>query len=265
MKTRESTRKERISVIEKHALGWSYGQIGKALDISKATAWRIVKRWQDENRVDDKRRPGRPKKLSARDERRLGLMVAREPDATLRDLAGDSELKVSERTVGDYLRGEKLYVRVCRRKPCLTREGQYRRRCFARRHHSQPIEWWQRHVYTDEVYLQVGQLSRRPTTRRPPGTAFEERYLARTFVGEPVTVQFFGAFTSQGHSLLVPLRQRTEAERTSSKDRLGFNSTQYMTEVMVPHILPFYQQMGGLDSGTQTIEDGASYHTSDFT
>ena len=34
---------------------------------------------------------------------------------------------------------------------------------------------------------------------------------------------------------------------------------------MIPHILPLYQQMGGLNSGTETIEDGASYHTSAFT
>ena len=50
---RESTQKERISVIEKHALGWSYQQIGEALGISKAPAGRIVKRWHDENRVEN--------------------------------------------------------------------------------------------------------------------------------------------------------------------------------------------------------------------
>ena len=120
MKTRESTQKECISVIEKHALGWSYQHIGEALGISKATAWRIVKRWHDENRVENKPRPGRPKKLSERDARRLCCMTQREPQATLGDITGSSGLNVSIRTVGDYLRKQNLYVRVSRRKPYLN-------------------------------------------------------------------------------------------------------------------------------------------------
>ncbi|PUU75030.1 hypothetical protein B9Z19DRAFT_1155415 [Tuber borchii] len=103
MKTRESTRKERISLIEKHASGLSYRQISEDLGISKATAWRIVNHWQNETRVNDKPRSGRPRKLSARDECHLRLMVAREPNATLSDLAEDLGVNVSKRTVGDYL------------------------------------------------------------------------------------------------------------------------------------------------------------------
>lgn len=265
MKTRESTQKERISVIEKHALGWSYQQIGEALGIFKATAWRIVKRWHDENRVENKARPGRPKKLSERDARRLRHMTQREPRATLADITGSSGLNISMGAVGDYLQKQNLYVRVSCRKPYLNQQSQYHRRSFARRWSGKPKEWWQCYVYTDEVYLQVGPVSRRPTVRCPPGTASEERYLASTFIGKPITVQFFAAFMSMGHSQLVPLWQRKASVRTTPKDRLGFNSSQYVNEVMISHILPLYQQMGWLDSGTETIEDGASYHTSAFT
>ena len=224
-----------------------------------------MKRWHDENRVENKARPGRPKKLSERDAHRLRRMTQREPRATLADITGSSGLNVSIRTVRDYLQKQNLYVRVSRRKPYLNRRGRYLRRSFAHHWSGKPNEWWQRHVYTDEVYLHVGPVSRRPPVRRPPGTAFEERYLAPTFIGKPTTVQFFAAFTSIGHSQLVPLRQRKASDRTTPKDRLGFNSSQYVHEVMIPHILPLYQQMGGLDSGTETIEDGANYHTSAFT
>ena len=120
MKTRESTQKGRISVIEKHALGWSYQQIGEALGISKASAWGIVKRCHDENHVENKARPGRPKKLSEHDARQLRRMTQREPRATRADITGSSGLNVSIRTVGDYLRKQNLYVRVSRRKPYLN-------------------------------------------------------------------------------------------------------------------------------------------------
>ena len=54
-------------------------------------------------------------------------------------------------------------------------------------------------------------------------------------------------------------------ERTNDRDKLGFNSIQYVNEIIIPHLSPFYQQAGGLENGVQTIEDGASYHASAHT
>ncbi|KAG0634722.1 hypothetical protein HOY80DRAFT_1004914 [Tuber brumale] len=265
MKTRESTRKEHISVIEKHALGWSNRKITKLLHISVPTAYRIIERWHEENRVEDKGRSGWLKKLLERDKQQLLCMTIQEPDTALQEITASSGLNVSERTVEDYLRKQRLYICVCHRKLHLMKEVHYRQRLFACQYQFPLREWWQQHVYTDEVYLQVGTLSRRSTMQWPLGTVFEERYLAPTFIGKPVTVQFRGAFTSKGHSQLVPLRQRSKAERISLKDHLGFNSIQYVDKVMVPHLILLYDEMGGIDSSAQTIEDGASYHTLAFT
>ena len=113
--------------------------------------------------------------------------------------------------------------------------------------------------------MQVGQRHQRSTVRRKPGTAFEERNLAPTFVGQPITIQFFAGFSSQGHTPLVAVRQRTEKERESPKDRLGLNSTQYVNEILIPYILPMHKAMGGAKEDVHTIEDGASYHTSAYT
>ncbi|RPA92545.1 hypothetical protein L873DRAFT_1709335 [Choiromyces venosus 120613-1] len=51
----------------------------------------------------------------------------------------------------------------------------------------------------------------------------------------------------------------------SERDQLGFNSQQYVKEVLVPHLLPFYNRFSGLDEGIEMVEDGASYHTSEYT
>ena len=64
---------------------------------------------------------------------------------------------------------------------------------------------------------------------------------------------------------MIALRKRGENERKSEKDRLGFDSKQYVHEILIPHLLPFYERCGGLNKGVQTIEDGASYHTSAYT
>jgi len=70
----------------------------------------------------------------------------------------------------------------------------------------------------------------------------------------------------------VHMRKQTKDERKSDRDRLGFNSHQYVHEILIPHLQPLYKkaggaqacgaEAGGAEAGVQTIEDGASYHTS---
>jgi transposase len=45
---------------------------------------------------------------------------------------------------------------------------------------------------------------------------------------------------------------------------LGFSSTQYVEEILTPHLKPLYEAAGGLEKEVETIEDGASYHTSAY-
>ena len=70
-------------------------------------------------------------------------------------------------------------------------------------------------------------------------------------------VGFWAGFTYSFRARLVPMRRRTEDERKSDRDRLGFNSHQYVHEILIPHLRPLYKK-----AGVQTIENGASYHTS---
>jgi hypothetical protein len=126
-----------------------------------------------------------------------------------------------------------------------------------------PEEWWRKHVYSDEVYLQIGSGYQRPTVRRPSGPAFEERYLAQNFTKEPMSIQFFAAFSSTGHTSLVPIQKRTKNEDAVKRTDVGY-SIRYVNDIIVPHLFPLYESMGEMDSEAQTIEDGASYHTSTY-
>jgi len=89
--------------------------------------------------------------------------------------------------------------------------------------------------------------------------------LQPTFVGESIAVGFLAGFTYGFHTLLVPMRKRTKDERKSDRYRLVFNSHQYVHEILIPHLRPLYKKAGGAKAAVQTIEDGASYHTSIYT
>jgi hypothetical protein len=133
---------------------------------------------------------------------------------------------------------------------------------WAPQYASNAVEWWRNKIYTDEVYLTIESMPQQPTIRRKLGAAFEDRNLAPTFKGDFDTMQFLAGFSSTGYTQLVPIRQRQEQERESNTDRLGLNSTQYVNEIFVPHVLPLYEAMGGSNAGVHTIEDGASNQTS---
>jgi len=125
-------------------------------------------------------------------------------------------------------------------------------------------QWWQKHVYTDEVYLSCGsQRHIRTYARRPPHTAHQLHYLAPTFIHNVRTIGFWGAFTSKGHSKPVPLPVRAITKRDGKAATTTIpNSKTYINHILLPHIVPLYEELGGSSEGCRTIEDGATYHTS---
>ena len=264
-KRRQLTGDEKTAIVEKRAQGKPYAKIEKETGASTSTIARVLNTWDKENTTANRPRPGRPKKLSERDARRVVRYSDEHPRASLQDITESSTVNVSAPTVGRTLREYNRYVRICRKKPWLSVKNKLIRRGWARKYRKFKKEWWRRHVYTDEVYLQSSGQYQHPTARRPPGTAFEERNLAPTFVGEPLSIMFFAGFSSRGHTKMVAVRHRTEAERETLKDKLGLNSVQYVNEIIIPHLLPLYEKMGGIENGAMTIEDGASYHTSTYT
>jgi hypothetical protein len=158
-----------------------------------------------------------------------------------------------------------LYVRICRKKPWLDAAHRRISKRWSRERRIWDKKQWRKVLYTNEIQLEVGLTGPRMKVRRPPGTAFEEKYLEPTFAGEKRCIMFFAAFTHGCHSHLVAIRKRTENERTSRFDKLGFNSVQYVNQVFIPHVLPEYDRRGGMDIGLETVEDRVKYHTSNYT
>ena len=103
----------------------------------------------------------------------------------------------------------------------------------------------------------------RTYVRQPLGTANQTRYLTPTFVKDSETIGFWAAFSSIGHSQLVPLPVQTIKKRDSTISTTTVpDSKTYIHHILVPHLVPLYQALGDASEGCMTIEDRASYHTS---
>jgi len=126
-------------------------------------------------------------------------------------------------------------------------------------------QWWQKHVYTtDEVYISYG--SERHICiyiRHPPHTPYQQCYLAPIFIHDAKAIGFWGAFTAKGYSKLIPLPVRTITKRDGKVTTTTVaNSKTYINHILVPHIIPLYEALGGASESYRTIEDAATYHTS---
>jgi len=59
---------------------------------------------------------------------------------------------------------------------------------------------------------------------------------------------------------LVRVRKRKPAKRTTKRDRLGLNSTQYATEIYNSHLIPFLFSLDQPIKKLKVVEDNAKYH-----
>ena len=117
-KQKKYTQQERIKIIELKAKGHPYSKIGEeaGFPVSKHSAHRIVKVWEDEQRLEDAPRPGRPEKYPDTDLAQVLKDASQaDPEATLEDITNDPVLNlapaidISAKTAGRRLRSQDYY------------------------------------------------------------------------------------------------------------------------------------------------------------
>ena len=126
---RDLTTPERARIIEERNRGATWREIEKDFPVTARGAKKVFDRWIERKSLRRTKHHGRPKKLSASDERYLRQIVMRFPQATLAEIKTHSGVNISERTISTVLRKMKLYVHIARRKPYL-KPSAIRRRIF---------------------------------------------------------------------------------------------------------------------------------------
>ena len=120
---REHSDQKKGEIIALNRIGLSTGSIAQYVDLPKSTVIAILRRWRKTNytSIVNKKRPGRPPKLSERDEQKLIRFVATNPMETLACYSTPlrSGWKMYISTTRRYLKKNKFYIFKARRKPYL--------------------------------------------------------------------------------------------------------------------------------------------------
>lgn len=122
----------RHKVVILHQQGLSQTKISKQTGVSRCAVQALLKKHKETGNVEDRRRSGRPRKLSAADEKHIKLISLRNQkmssSAISSELAETSGTQVHPSTVRRSLARSGLHGRVAAKKPYL-RHGQATQLC----------------------------------------------------------------------------------------------------------------------------------------
>ena len=170
------------------------------MKVSKTAVHNAITKYQNEGIFTDRKRSGRPKVTSPREDRLMHKVVTRSPMSSSEKIQAkliDTGTAVSTKTIQRRLSLE-FGLKSCKpaRKPRLTEAMKKKRLDFAKRHADWNTEMWKRVLFSDES--SVSQFSvRKYRVWRPAGARHEEKYTLPT-VKHPPSQMVWGAMSSMG-------------------------------------------------------------------
>lgn len=202
------TSQEKIQlVIWNHTKGKSVAEICTILNIKRRTVYNILKRYKDENRLDLKHSPGRPKLLTPHDERLIVRKMKKNPRLSapklVSELYAECGKKIGCETMRRTLRKAEYNGRVARRKPFISGVNRRKRLQFAKEHVTKPITYWEDVIFADESKFNICGSDGRTMVWRKPNTELNSSNLQATVKHEGGGLMVWGCVSAHGVGDLV--------------------------------------------------------------
>ncbi len=157
---REMSQDLRKKIISLHKKGEGYKKISKALLISQNTVAKVVQTFKkDGTATISQRRPGRPRKLTPRQERLLMRRVEGNRHASSLQLSKEVEsqtwVTISRDTIRRTLQRNGMHGCRPRKKPLLKPKHKKARLEFARAYADKDEDYWDSILWSDETKINV--------------------------------------------------------------------------------------------------------------
>ncbi len=135
-------------------------EIAKTLGVAKTTVWNILKKKERTGELSNTKRPGRPRKTTVVDDRRILSLVKKTPFTTVGQIKNTlqevgvcvSKSTIKRRHHQSEYRG---FTTSC--KPLVSLKNRKARLEFAKRHLKKPSQFWNNILWTDETKINLYQ------------------------------------------------------------------------------------------------------------
>ncbi len=181
---REMSQDLRKKIISLHKKGEGYKKISKALLISQNTVAKVVQTFKkDGTATISQRCPGRPRKLTPRQERLLMRRVEENRHASSLQLSKEVEsqtgVTISHDTIRHTLQRNGVHGSRPRKKPLLKPRHKKARLEFTRAHADKDEDYWDSILWSDETKINVFGTDGFKTVWRRKGEEYKENVCQR--------------------------------------------------------------------------------------
>ncbi len=192
-----------LSVIAPHGREMSRPENSKALLISQNTVAKVVQTFKkDGTATISQRRPGRPRKLTPRQERLLMRRVEENRHASSLQLSKEVEsqtgVTISRDTIRRTLQRNGMHGCRPRKKPLL--KPRHKKACleFARAHADKDEDYWDSILWSDETKINVFVTDGFKTVWRRKGEEYKEKCMVPTVKHGGGSVLMWGCMSAAG-------------------------------------------------------------------
>ncbi len=200
---REMSQDLRKKIIYLHKKGEGYKKISKALLISQNTVAKVVQTFKKDGTANiSQRRPGRPRKLTPRQERLLMRRVEENRHASSLQLSKEVEsqtgVTISCDTIRCTLQRNGMHGCRPRKKPLLKPRHKKARLEFARAHADKDEDYWDTILWSDETKINVFGTDGFKTVWRRKGEEYKEKCMVPTVKHGGGSVLMWGCMSAAG-------------------------------------------------------------------
>ena len=247
MASKKLTHDERIKIVVLHEEGYSTVQISKRIKHNQSSVSRTLSRLKKTGSVDDRKRTGRPRITTPREDRSLLRICLNDRRLTSpqlkREWMESCGVQCSSRTVRRRLVKEGLHGRVARKKPLLTQRHKRVRLKWAMGRKHWTLSQWHQIIWSDESIFNLFGSDGRVCVRRRKGEEFLPECINQTVKFGGGSVMMWGCISCGGVGPLVKVDGRMKA-------------IDYI-QLLNTSLLPYMSSMG---STFQFMDDNAPCH-----
>ena len=202
VKTTEIPAPVRARIITLHEKGESYREIAKKVRFSFSGVRYVIQRYKKSRAIGNEPRPGRPKKLSTRQERYVIQKSRKDPFCSVPSLADDlasaSEITVNPQTVRNVLHCAGIRGRRPRKKPFISEVNRVKRLAFAKQYVNHSASYWETVIFSDESKYNLFGSDGCNYVWRKPNTELQTKNLLPTVKHGGGNVMVWGCMAASG-------------------------------------------------------------------
>ena len=178
-------------------------EIAKTLGVAKSTVWNILKKKECTSELSNTKRPGRPRKTTVVDDRRILSLVKKNPFTTagqIKNTLQEAGVCVSKSTIKRRLEYRGFATRC---KPLMSLKNRKTTLIFAKQDLKQPLQFWKNILWANETKINLYHSDGKRRVWRRKGTAHDPKHTTSSVKHGDGSVMAWACMAASGTGSLV--------------------------------------------------------------